>query len=140
MNTFTTPTTRQNLSDDRIALVRAVAHVLESDGWAEIRAQYCPEYRDPQPVVVPHLNLPLQPDLCASHPARPAPFVACVGVAAELREPTIGRRWQALAAWATNHRADFGVFVQARDYARAQAIATRWHIDIEHLHILPPMH
>lgn len=132
--------TQTKSHDDRLALVRAVAQVLGSDGWAEIRAQHCPEYRDPQPLVVPDLNVPLQPDVCASHPARPAPLLACVGVAAELHESTIGRRWQALAAWAADHRATFAVFVQPRDYARARAIAARWRLDSAHLRALPPIH
>lgn len=140
MNVASTQFPRSQAGDDRLALVRAVAHVLASDGWAEIRAQHCPEYRDPQAVVVPELNVPLQPDVCASHPARPAPFLACVGSPAELREPSIGRRWQALATWAAHHGAAFAVFIQPRDYARASAIAARWRIDVDQLRTLPPIH
>lgn len=121
-------------------MVRAVAQELAAEGWAEIRAQDCPEYRPPQPVVVPKLNELLQPDVCASHPARPAPLLACVGVADDLREPSIGRRWRALAAWAADRQAMFAIFVPPDDYARAQAIAARWRIDSEHLRALPVTH
>jgi len=121
-------------------MVRAVAQALAADGWAEVRVQDCPEYRPPQPVVVPKLNELLQPDVCASHPARPAPLLACVGMADDLREASIGRRWRALAAWAADHHAMFAIFVPPDDFARARAIAARWRIDAEHLHVLPSMH
>lgn len=126
--------------DTRLAMVRAVAQELVSEGWAEIRAQDCPEYRDPQPIVVPKLNELLQPDVCASHPARPAPLLACVGVADDLREASIGRRWRALAAWAADRQAIFAIFVQPDDYPRARAIAARWRIDAEHLRALSSAH
>lgn len=121
-------------------MVRAVAHALAADGWAEIRAQDCPEYRAPQPVVVPKLNELLQPDVCASHPARPAPLLVCVGMADDLREASIGRRWRALAAWAADRQAMFAIFVPPDDYPRARAIAARWRIDTEHLRALPLRH
>ena len=114
--------------NDRLCLLRAAAHALVADGWAEVRAQHCPEYRQPQPVVVPELHVPMQPDVCASHPARPAPLIACVAASADLQKAATGRRWQALAAWAANQHATFVVYVHARDYARARAIATRWHL------------
>lgn len=126
--------------DTRLAMVRAVAQELVSEGWAEIRAQACPEYRDPQPIVVPKLNELLQPDVCASHPARPAPLLACVGVADDLREAAVGRRWRALAAWAADRQAMFAIFVQPDDYPRACAFAARWRIDAEHLRALTSTH
>lgn len=123
--------------DDRLCLLRAAAHALVSEGWAEVRAQHCPEYRQPQPVVVPELNMAVQPDVSASHPGRPAPLIACVSGGADLRESATGRRWQALAAWAADQRATFAVYVRPRDYARARAIAARWRV-AEHVHTLPP--
>ena len=113
---------------DRLRLLRAAAQSLMADGWAEVRARHCPEYRQPQPVVVPELHVPMQPDVCASHPARPTPLIACVGASADLQQAATGRRWQALAAWAANQHATFVVYVHARDYARARTIATRWHV------------
>ena len=137
MNPLLTQISQGQGSADRAVLVRAAAHALQWDGWSEIRAQDCPGFRAPQAVVVPDLNVPLQPDLCASHPARPAPLLACVGMSDELREPAIGRRWLALAAWATDHQASFAIFVQPRDYARARAIAARWRLDHQQVRTLP---
>lgn len=120
------------------ALVRAAAAALSSEGWSTIRARACPEYGAPQPVVVPVLNEAVQPDLCASHPGRRAPLLACVGDPLDLERTAVGRRWRALAAWATFHHAKFRVFVRPQDYARACAIAAKWKLSTDHLRALGP--
>lgn len=120
------------------ALVRAAAAALTSEGWSAIRARACPEYVAPQPVVVPVLNEAVQPDLCASHPGRRAPLLACVGEAHDLERTGVGRRWRALAAWASFHQAKFRVFVRPQDYARACAIAGKWKLSTDHLRALAP--
>lgn len=121
----------------RTALVRAAAQALCAEGWTTIRARACPDFTPPQAVVVPLLHEAVQPDLCASHPGRRAPLLACVGDPGELRRAGVGRRWQALAAWATDHRANFRIFVRSQDYPRACDIAVKWQLSIDHLRTIP---
>lgn len=126
---------------DREHLVRAAAAALRSDGWSEVRATGCAGFRKPQALVVPVLHVPLQPDLCASHPRRRGPLLGVVATGRELGDASLGSRWQALAAWAREHGGVFTVFVAPQDEAPARAIAGRWHLDPSLLRVvrsLPP--
>ncbi|BAU48299.1 hypothetical protein SVA_1745 [Sulfurifustis variabilis] len=115
---------------ERERLVRAAADQLRSDGWLEVRASGCAGFRRPQALVVPVLQVPLQPDLCASHPRRRGPLLGVVATSRDIGEASLRRRCEALAAWAREHGGEFVVFVPAHDEARARAAVTaRWHLD-----------
>lgn len=126
---------------EREQLVRAAAAALRSDGWSEVRATGCAGFRTPQALVVPLLHVPLQPDLCASHPRRRGPLLGVVVTGRDLGDASLGLRWQALAAWAREHGGVFTVFVSPQDEAPARALAGRWHLDpslLRVVRIAPP--
>lgn len=124
---------------ERASLLRAAALALRSDGWSEVRAAGCPEFREPQALVVPVLHAPVQPDLCASHPRRPGPLVASVATRRELGDPMLARRWQALAQWAREHRGAFAVFVVPEDQASARAAAVASDLDPSLVRVVRPL-
>lgn len=124
---------------ERQRLLRAAAHALRSDGWAEVRAAGCAEFREPQALVVPRLHAALQPDLCASHPRRPAPLLGAVATRADLADAAVARRWLAFAEWAREHRGTFVLFVAPHDEAPARAAALRWRLDPSLLRIVRPL-
>jgi hypothetical protein len=125
---------------DREHFVRAAADSLRSDGWSEVRAAGCAGFRKPQALVVPVLQVPLQPDLCASHPRRRGPLLGIVLTSRDMGDAAVGRRCQAFAAWAREHGGEFVVFVPARDEVQARAAARRWQLDPLLLRVLrlPP--
>lgn len=123
---------------ERERLVRAAVHALRSDGWAEVRASGCAEYREPQALVVPLLHVPVQPDLCASHPRRAGPLLGVVATRRDLGDAALARRWTALAEWAREHRGTFTVFVAPQDEAPARTAVLRWHLDPALLRVVRP--
>lgn len=123
---------------ERQRLLRAAAEALRSDGWSEVRAAGCPDFREPQALVVPVLHVPLQPDLCASHPRRRGPLLAVVATRRALGDGSVARRSQALAAWAREHGGTFALFVAPEDEQAARAALARWQLDAAALRAIRP--
>ena len=115
------------IQHEREALLRGAIAAFQREGFQEFAAKDLQGYADPEHLVVPVLNAPMQPDVLARGPNATA--VGVVEVSTDLGEEACGRRWQGLAAWAEEHGARLTVFVHPEDERRAQDIARHWHLD-----------
>ena len=114
---------------EREALLRDSVDILKIQGNQEVEAHDLPGYREPDELMIPVLNVPMQPDIMASHPQHTGPTIGVVEVSTDLGEESCGRRWQAFALWAKNHDGHLHIFVHPEDHQRTTEIAQYWHVD-----------
>lgn len=121
------------VQQERILLLEDAVALLEKEHAAELRVHDLAGYGEPDPVIIPVLNVPMQPDIIAHVAGSDETVVALVEVSSSLGDEACGRRWQAFSNWAKDHHGSLRVFVHPEDQARAEAIARHWHIDIDHV-------
>ena len=114
---------------ERISLLEDAVTLLKNQGGYDFAVHDLPNYNEPDSLIIPVLNVPMQPDILAHHPQHAGPTVALVEVSTDLGEESCGRRWQAFDNWARLHQGELKVFVHPEDQTRATAIARHWHID-----------
>lgn len=116
------------LAAERETLIAACLEQLRAEGFGGFAVQDYGQYPDPAPVVIPRLNIHLVPDIAASAPRA---LVACVELASDLQDVEVGRRWQALHAWASAAHTGMRLYVPNAELALARRLARHWHLDPE---------
>lgn len=113
---------------EREALLSDAVGALENQGYHTLAVHDLAGYKEPDMLVIPVLNVHMQPDIFALNQEKGGLMLGVVEVSTDLGEESCGRRWQAFSAWADNHNARMRVFVHPEDLNRATEIARYWHM------------
>lgn len=120
---------------ERESLLQGSVSILRQKGAAKLAVHDLPGFDDPPEIIIPVLNVPMQPDIWGTAEDESSPVLGVVEVSSDLSEDDCGRRWQAFSSWARDHNASVAVFVHPEDEKRAEQIARQWHV--EGLDIVP---
>lgn len=137
MNIHTLPNAIQR---EREALLRDAVEQMKIEGYRTLAVQDLDGYAEPAEVLIPILNVHMQPDIMAANQEGDDPLLGLVEVSTDLGEEMCGRRWQAFDAWAKSHHGMMRVFVHPEDMPRAMAIAQSWHMQPDFLVPLQRLH
>lgn len=125
------------IQHERVCLLENVVTLLKKQGSHDFAVHDLPNYDEPERLIIPVLNVPMQPDIIAHHPQLQGPVIALVEVSTDLGDEACGRRWQAFHDWARTHDGRLMVFVHPEDQPRAAEIARHWHIDLASIVTVP---
>lgn len=117
------------IQQERLSLLEGAVALLEREHASDLRVHDLPSYGEPASLIIPVLNVPMQPDILAQNAQAAGAIVAIVEVSTSLGDEACGRRWQAFNSWAHDHNGKLMVFVHPEDQSRAEAIAQYWHVD-----------
>lgn len=130
MNIHTLPDAIQR---ERETLLHDAVELMKTQGYRDLAVQDLDGYQDPLEVLIPILNVHMQPDIIAHNQEGDDTLLGLVEVSTDLGEELCGRRWQAFDAWARNHHGMIRVFVHPEDLPRATEIAHYWHLQPDFL-------
>lgn len=130
MNIHTLPAAIQR---EREALLSDAVELMKRQGFHDLAVQDLGGYKDPAELLIPILNVHMQPDIVATNQDGDDQLLGLVEVSTDLGEELCGRRWQAFDAWAKHHHGMMRVFVHPEDLARAEEIARLWHLQPDFL-------
>ncbi len=130
MNIHTLPDAIQR---EREALLSDAVELMQGQGYRDLTVQDLGGYQDPAELLIPILNVHMQPDIVATNRDGDDQLLGLVEVSTDLGEELCGRRWQAFDSWAKSHHGMMRVFVHPEDLARAEEIARLWHMQPDFL-------
>jgi hypothetical protein len=125
---------------ERDSLAVAAIDTLRKAGYKHFRANALVGYPEPEPLLIPVLNVPMTPDIVA-YKDDPKDFViGLVEVSSDLGEELCGRRWQAFAHWIERNGGRLQVFVHHEDVGRAQQIVRHWQLAADSIYAVARQH
>ncbi|MEW5791807.1 MAG: hypothetical protein ACOY4L_10825 [Pseudomonadota bacterium] len=109
-------------------LAQAAAFLREA-GYKDLHVTGLGDYPDAPKLLIPVLNIHIQPDIYAQGQDGQASVAAFVPTATCLGDDSCGERWQEVKHWADDHHGQVLVFVPADHHDRAAGIAQKWKLD-----------
>lgn len=122
---------------ERDSLAQAAIGSLREAGYKHFQANELAGYAEPEPQLIPVLNVPMTPDIIARKDDPKDFVIGCVEVSSDLGEELCGRRWQAFERWIEWHGGRLEVFVHAEDVERAKHIARHWQLSPDSIYPVP---
>jgi hypothetical protein len=125
---------------ERDSLAQAAIDILRKAGYGHVRANALVGYPEPEPLLIPVLNVPMTPDIIAYKDDPKDVVIGLVEVSSDLGEELCGRRWQAFAHWIERNGGRLHVFVHTEDVGRAQHIVRHWQLSPASIYPVPRQH
>lgn len=118
--------------------LKQAANILKSSGYqSDLHVTGHPDYPDAPELLIPVLNIHLQPDFYVAKSDNGRGLVGFVPSISCLSDEICGERWREAQRWAEGHQADLLVLAPADRLDRAREIAMKWKLNAE---IVQPLH
>lgn len=108
-------------------LGQAAARMRENVSNGKMHVTGLPDYPDAPELLIPILNIHIQPDLYIE--SEQGPIIAFVPDSVDLGDDTWGERWKNAQRWADDHEARLLVLVSADKKEKAMKLAEKWKLD-----------
>lgn len=119
----------QAIQKEKESLLSDAVGILQERGTRDLAVHDLAGYPEPEELVIPVLNTPMQPDIEGIREEDGCPTLGLVEVSTDLGDEACGRRWQAFADWVSRHQGQLVIFVHPEDEGRATEIALHWHVN-----------
>ena len=110
--------------------LKQAANILKTAGYqGDLHVTGHPDYPDAPELLIPVLNIHLQPDFYMAKTETGRGLVGFVPSISCLSDEICGERWREAKRWADEHQVDLLVLAPADRLDRAREIATKWKLE-----------
>ena len=123
---------------EHVSQLMQAADILKTSGYqGELCMTGHPDLPDAPKLLIPVLNIHLQPDFYIANSSAGRGLVGFIPSISCLSDEICSERWRDAKRWADDHQADLLVLAPADRLDRAREIAAKWKLDPQ---IVQPLH